>query len=118
MNNFKEYGFEADFEGEILGERHGFYIGFVTGDMLVFKSMMWAKSGKTAQNIENRFNLTPIKKEWYEVESNFPRLIVCDVDDKKYYNTIHTAQQYRDQVFNGGNRLATNEEIDKLKVTQ
>ena len=71
-NNFKDYGFEADFDGEILKEVDEFYIGLIKNKHVV----QWHKmsgvlalgtlmSDATRSEIDaNLYNLTPIKKEW------------------------------------------------------
>ncbi len=79
MNNFEEYGFKADFEGEILGERHGFYIGwFKTPTDKIFHGFWDKETGHNqCASVGNAIydTITPLKKEWYEDESNFPEIV-------------------------------------------
>ena len=67
-NNFKDYGFEADFEGEILKEVDGYYIGWIKPEGYNINACRWNKEGIT--NYECNV-IKPIKKEWYEKEDNF-----------------------------------------------
>lgn len=78
-NNFKDYGFEADFEGNIcfLNEEDNYYIGYIieNGKKIL---MQWDKSGLAYNS--NDFNvvfcdLKPIKKEWYENPDNIGKFI-------------------------------------------
>ena len=76
-NNFKDYGFEADFEGEILKEYENQFVGMVYQNEANF-GCSWDKKGRCLQ--PNGFgyinmNLKPIKKEWYENPDNFPCLV-------------------------------------------
>ena len=91
-NNFNDYGFEADFEGEILTELDCFYIGWIkTRDIRdndIFKIGKFLKSnGHFCTSTENgelniaKFNLKKIKREWYENPDNIGKLII--VDEKK-----------------------------------
>ena len=73
MNNFKDYGFEADFEGEILKELGSSLIGYVKNNFNI-KTVIWHKdNGKLTQDysLGSDFNLKPIKKEWYLNKDNF-----------------------------------------------
>ena len=71
-NNFKEYGFEADFEGEILKEVKELkgieYLGYFVGGNKTYYPCIWTKSGriwKTSVSEKDRelYNLKPIKEE-------------------------------------------------------
>lgn len=80
MNNFKDYGFEADFEGKILSDIEGYYIGYYVESYPCIKEKQkiptfWNKNTgncyKGAGVSNSKFSLKPIKKEWYEKEDNF-----------------------------------------------
>lgn len=71
--SFAKYGFEKpDFECEILKEYGDYLIG-ARLDLDVWIHMRWYKKTGGAY-LSDDFNLTPIKKPWYEDESNFPCL--------------------------------------------
>ena len=65
MNNFKDYGFEADFEGEICFQDDDFnrFFGFIVEDGKKL-ARSWNKYGVSGMSYE--YDLTPIKKPWYE----------------------------------------------------
>ena len=97
MNNFKDYGFEADFEGEILKEvkycrNQKYYIGYsidIREGLGYPYPKAWLSSGACIDddnNIVEDFSLKPIKKEWYENADNFP-CIVYHI----YNNSFHIA---------------------------
>jgi len=87
INNFKDYGFEADFEGEILKEvkvgddsiATGRYMGWIRINNEMFMVEWWGDG--ICRNYHKKlgdlkeYSLTPIKKEWYECEDNFPLLV-------------------------------------------
>ena len=79
MNNFKDYGFEADFEGEICFENiNGFLIGYINEPVgKIIKQ--WRKNDGNCFCMEGyhdrQYDLKPIKKEWYENPDNFPCLV-------------------------------------------
>ena len=83
-NNFKEFGFEADFEGDICFENiNGFLIGYVNKPVgKIIKQ--WRKNDGNCFCMEGyddrQYELKPIKKEWYENPDNFP----CIVLDRNY----------------------------------
>jgi hypothetical protein len=60
LNNFQDYGFTADFAGEILKEIEGTYIGWAKAKHGVI-SMCWFKNGSVFLSNPN-FELAPIKK--------------------------------------------------------
>ena len=61
-NNFREYNFTADFEGEIIKEVSGYFIGYIIQDNQKY-SAKWAKNGVEEKIRHSGFNLTPIKDE-------------------------------------------------------
>jgi len=79
--NFEKFGFEKpDFECELLKkDKFDYIFGFV-GD----NCLLWLESGKcfmaTHSNEQDmpEYNLTPIKKEWYEDADNFPEVVKND----------------------------------------
>ena len=78
MNNFKDYGFEADFEGEILRKtKHDIYIGYVVDGADADYAIEWNSKGDNllSSRFDRNFNLKPIKKEWYKNPDNFPCLV-------------------------------------------
>lgn len=79
-NNFKDYGFEADFEGEILKEVKNYYVGYVYIGGHTY-GLSWDKNGSTFNTSDEKYNLKPIKKEWYENPDNVGKLIVYDYFD-------------------------------------
>lgn len=82
INNFSEFWFEADFEGEILKEVNGRLHGIVKQHNQ-FECITWNKVGRVlngsmALNCADNYDLTPIKKAWYEDESNIGKLVYVD----------------------------------------
>lgn len=122
-NNFKEYGFEADFEGEILKEVDGVYLGYVI-DSGHIEMLKIYKDGSAYGNRTNRkYFLTPIKKEWYKNPDNFP----CVVLDRNYNMFLvkglsvdgFLTQEFNRQVGHAEHfRPATKEEILSLLVKE
>ena len=77
LNNFKDYGFEADFEGEILKNIGDYYVGYVCRDSCtIIDSTKWDLKGNDVDIEEH--HLTPIKKEWYENNQNVGKIISID----------------------------------------
>ncbi len=60
-NNFKDYGFTADFEGEIFKEIGNQYIGYCKSSNDNIISTIWDKKGNSIHN--TAYNLTPYNKE-------------------------------------------------------
>ena len=80
MNNFKDYGFEADFEGEILKEVDGRFVGYVTQkyDVPVFSGYWDSQGNFTSGRIKYReYNLKPITQKWYEDEDVIGKMVWC-----------------------------------------
>lgn len=92
---FAKYGFEVpEFECEILKKRGSWLVGY----MVISKGMapvpcMWFEHDGNCS--VNNYNLAPIKKPWYEDESNFP----CVVIIKKTKEPIAIAYSYDGTVF-------------------
>lgn len=113
-NNFEEYGFTGDFEGEILKQIDDEFFGWVKDkkDPIFNNVMTWNDKGNAYVNngvTIHEYNLTPIKKQWYEKEENFPCLVI----DKQNHNEIRVVKENRGfnwEVF----RPATKEEVLNL----
>lgn len=118
---FAKYGFEVpEFEAELYyKDKFGCIYGLVDGFSFMFDTDGTAyNSDKTDEELNLQYNLTPIKKPWYEDESNFP----CVVKNthtgifqimRKSNNSIqciHTLQTYNPKNY----RLATKEEVLSL----
>ena len=81
MNNFKDYGFEADFEGEILRKtKHDIYIGYVVDGADAEYAIEWNSKGDNllSSRFDRNFNLKPIKKEWYKNPDNIGKAIIIE----------------------------------------
>lgn len=87
MNNFKDYGFEADFEGEILSDIEDYYIGYYIETYPCVKEKQkiptfWNKytgncyAGAGVSN--SKYTLKLIKKEWYENPDNIGKAIIIE----------------------------------------
>lgn len=110
-NNFKDYGFEADFEGEILKEvkdcrNQKYYIGYsidIREGLGYPYPKAWLSSGACIDddnNIVEDFSLKPIKKEWYEKEDNFRIAVkltksINDFKDKDGY--VYIMEKFTDK---------------------
>ena len=126
-NNFKDYGFEADFEGEILKEVGDYYIGyFISGDNVIH-SCQWNSLGVgySPHNISGLYNLKPIKKEWYLDNDNFEaykgKLIANKHNDIRKIEYIYTDCVdvgieciYHEDLIVDEWRLVTKEDIKQL----
>ena len=127
MNNFKDYGFEADFEGEICFENHnGFYIGYINTPIgKLFKQ--WRKNDGNCFCMEGyhdrQYDLKPIKKEWYENPDNFPCIVISLKTNKPHiaYNYNHLEEKIKQETFTANPnkfRPATKEEVLALLVKE
>ena len=87
--HFAKFGFEVpDFEAELkFIDNDNFIIGTIDGYVAI-----WDSNGIVDEAYHRtEYNLTPLKKEWYGDEANFPALI------KYEYKTIHC--NYEKQLF-------------------
>ena len=124
MNNFKDYGFEADFEGEILRKtKHDIYIGYVVDGADAEYAIEWNSKGVNllSSRFDRNFNLKPIKKEWYENPDNFPCIVMqtnC-IDDREI-DCGHIVFRNIDDFnrFGGDYRHLTKEEVLALLVKE
>ena len=124
-NNFEEYGFTGDFEGEILKKVKDRLIGYIVVSTKV-EPIRWNLNGTSSFTVLEKYNLTPIKKQWYKDESNFPCLIVYE--DSKYLRTVIKMEHFgvnilvRDELGYGLEvskcRPATREEVEKLIIKE
>lgn len=126
-NNFKDYGFEADFEGEILKEVGDYYVGyFISGDNIIH-SCQWNSLGVgySPHNISGLYNLKPIKKEWYLDNDNFEaykgKLIANKHNDIRKIEYIYTDCVdvgieciYHEDLIDDEWQLVTKEDIKQL----
>lgn len=127
-NNFKEYGFEADFDGEILAVKDDKYFGISkSNESEGWVANGWKKDGTCLY--DDVSHLKPIKKEWYEVESNFEaykgKLIINKYGNVRRIQSIDkskvsTAEQnmYHDILKVDEWRPATKEEILTLLIKE
>ena len=120
MNNFKDYGFEADFEGEILKEYENQFVGMVYQNEANL-GCSWNKKGRCLQPGYINMNLKPIKKEWYENPDNFPCIVMqinC-IDDREL-DCGHIIFRNIDDFnrFGGDYRHLTKEEVLALLVKE
>jgi len=130
-NNFKDYGFEAYFEDEILKEYENQFVGMVYQNEGNF-GCSWDKKGRCLQpdgfGYDN-MNLKPIKKEWYLNKDNFEEYkgkiiinkygnirMIQSIDENK----VSTFEQnmYHDIIRVEEWRPATKEEILALLVKE
>lgn len=133
-NNFKEYGFEAHFEGEISFESQSYYVGFVredgrkfprywTKNLVCFNPLVTSWQKAELFNSDHRYNLKPIKKEWYENPDNFPCVIISLKTNKPHiaYNYNHLEEKIKQEQFSSNPdkfRPATKEEVLSLLVKE
>ena len=115
---FKQYGFEVpDFDCTILAKVEDKYIGFVTTNQGEVYPTYWYTNGCRHIDEGNQWNLTPIKKYWYET-CKFPVLVWDIFADKlevatEYTNdTLYLLSDIRDV---SEVRPLSNNEIDQLK---
>ena len=121
INNFQDYGFTADFAGEILKEVGDRYIGYILNKDNKATAITWDANGVSTlgepdtvwQGFRENYNtnLTPIKKEWYENPANFPALVIGSSNPFVIDNLSHLGIV---NVKKGTLRLATKAERDSL----
>ena len=115
-NNFKDYGFEADFKGEILKEYENQFVGMVYQNEGFF-GCSWDKKGKCLQTKGFGYidmDLKPIKKQWYENPDNFP----CIVYSLKLNEYIVLDNHLVPLKLNDWFRPATKEEVLSLLIKE
>lgn len=108
---FKQYGFEVpDFDCTILAKVRDKYIGYVTTNQGDVCPTYWYTNGCRHIDQGNHWNLTPIKKPWYET-CKFP-VLVWNADSDLL--AIETRKDYIDSYLSICRPLP-NAEIDRLK---
>lgn len=119
-NNFKEYGFEADFEVEILAVKDDKYFGISKRDELEgWVANGWKKDGTCLYDDVSHLN--PIKKEWYENPDNFPCIVMqINCIDNIEIDCGHIIFRNIDDFnrFGGDYRHLTKEEVLALLVKE
>lgn len=126
---FKKYGFEVpDFECEILGRDKGKISAIVTSQkstpsICIYDFLGACYEIDTANGRLLRWSLRdlkPIKKEWYEHESNFPCLVVDKKNEMRKAISFELKTQriiFENELYSNicnGWRLATKEEVLSL----
>lgn len=131
-NSFEKFGFE-EFEKQyetrkvisinLCFENHAnFIIGYIETINGKFEKM-WNKNGECFSldgDSQNRYNLTPLKKEWYEKEENFPCVATKDGNNFHILESIDDLKRaciYPD-IKKEGFRPATKEEVLKLLIKE
>lgn len=131
--SIQEYEFyKPDFKCEFnFVEHQGFIVGYVESSNTKFMKF-WDKYGKcytSEYDVDKRYNLTPVEKQWYEKESNIGKICVntrTDIVINDRFFRMTKVSDYdcigSDVEFNGYEdfvnikhcRLATKEEILSL----
>lgn len=126
-NNFEEFGFTADFEGEILKEVNIFKVGYYLDEYKIIVPCRWDKNGKCLEN--KNYSLTSMNKPWYKNQENFEsyknKLIISKFGDVRKIqnidkNKVSTAQQnmYHDILDAEDWKLLTKEEALELVIEE
>lgn len=113
-NNFKDYDLLSEFDGEILKEVGEYYIGWADVPGYGLSACKWTKDGST--NYEC-YKLTPITKEWYEVDTHW----ILTKENNTVFRPrrkfkIAWTKDMKDSLIATGWRFATPEEIKYLKL--
>lgn len=114
-NNFKDYGFTAGIEGEILKEIGDQYIGYcksLNGNII---PTIWSKRGDNIHN--TAYNLIPYNKEWFETDTHW----IMTKENNTNFNPkrkfkIAWTEEMKNSLKESGWRFATLEEIKHLKL--
>lgn len=108
---FKQYGFEVpNFDCTILAKVEDKYIGYVTTNQGDVYPTYWFANGCRHIDEGNQWNLTPIKKPWYET-CKFP-MLVWDKDNNAFL--LYRVDNFTTDMLNTFRPLS-NAEIDRLK---
>lgn len=118
INNFKEFGYRASFEGDIF---HQDDFGFLSGCVYIngkTRYMVWDQFGKT-YNFDCHeltyanydFTLEVIEKDWFDIPGNFPALMFSG--ETQAFFVCPDKETYLEYI-NEDDRLATQEEIDSM----
>lgn len=109
---FKQYGFEVpDFDCTILAKVDHDYVGYITDGNAVI-ALSWSSNGTSYIGITYipKYNLTPIKKPWYET-CKFP-ILLNDKDNNLF--VLHTLDNFTTDMLDTFKPLS-NADIDRLK---
>ena len=114
-NNFKDYDFTADFEGEILKEIDNQYIGYYKSPNKNIIPTIWDEKGNSIHNTV--YNLTPYNKEWFETDTHW----IMTKENNTNFNPkrkfkIAWTEEMKNSLKESGWRFATTEEIKYLKL--
>ena len=110
-NNFKNYGFTADFSGEILKEVDGYYIGWADVPGYGIQSCKWSKDGTSKYEC---YRLTP---EWFKTDKHWIMTKEGSPDSKcKRKFKIAWTEEMKDILKETGWRFATEEERNHLRL--
>ena len=110
---FKQYGFEVpDFDCTILAKVRDEYIGYIIKDDVII-ALAWTLPGTSyaGSDYYGMYNLTPIKKPWYET-CKFP--VIVKTEDSNIFIIRDELQNYTEVTLKTLTPLS-NEEIDQLK---
>ncbi len=117
------------FECGLLGVKDDLIIGWIKDkDGYTYASSWILSNGQYNNHKSTQYDLTPYEQPWYEIESNFPKHIITD-DGYFYiaYGMTDAADEKHREFLDASHdricgledcRLATNEEIDSLKVKE
>ena len=114
-NNFKDYGFTAEFEGEILKEIDNQYIGYYKSSNDTIIPTIWDKKGNNIHN--TAYNLIPYNKEWFETDTHWimTKENNTNFNPKRKFKIVWT-EEMKNSLKETGWRFATIEEINHLKL--
>lgn len=113
-NMFKQYGFGVpDFDCVILTKVNNDYIGYATIPSSTIVALSWALNGIAYMGVTHtpQYNLTPIKKPWYET-CKYP--VIVKTEDSNIFIIKDELQNYTEVTLKTLTPLS-NEEIDQLK---
>lgn len=113
-NNFKDYDLFGNFNGEILKEVDGYYIGWADVPGYGLASCKWSKSGTTNYAC---YELTPITKEWYEIDTHWilTKENNTDFRPRRKFKIAWT-EDMKNSLISTGWRFATPDEVKHLKL--
>lgn len=113
-NNFKDYDLFGNFNGEILKEVDGYYIGWADVPGYGLASCKWSKSGTTNYAC---YELTPITKEWYEIDTHWilTKENNTDFRPRRKFKIAWT-EDMKNSLIQTGWRFATPDEVKHLKL--
>lgn len=112
-NNFEDYGFTADFEGEILKEFNSCFVGWADVPGYGMEPCKWFKDGSTKYEC---YRITPVK-EWYETDKHWilTKENKVTFDPKRRFKIAWT-EEMKNALRGTGWRFATPEEVKHLRL--